>query len=86
MAYPGFTKYSDAHSVSATTLGESAQRRRLVAQALGTHQYPKNRKEEGAIAWRPFSSMCLKSGPDKTNWIILLSYVLNSLLCGTRSP
>lgn len=23
---------------------------------------------------------------DKTSWIILLSYVLNSLLCGTRSP
>lgn len=55
-------------------------------RSLGTHQHHRTRGEEDAIVWLPFSCMAFEICTDKRSWIILLSYVLNSLLCGTRSP
>ena len=44
------------------------------------------RAREGARTRVPLSCMCFEIWTDKTSWIILPSYVLNSLLCGTGSP
>lgn len=64
---------------------EMAAWRRPTAQALGTHQHH-TKQEGGRHSMAAILLHVFEIQTDKTSWIILLSYVLNSLLCGTRSP